>query len=76
MALALENYPDWPAAMHIDWAVAYTGLKEATFKRYVKEGIMPQPAEPEDHVKVWLRVDLDKSLAAMRGDVSGNGIKW
>lgn len=70
MGLPIENLPDFPASMNREWALAYTGVAEATLQEYERLGIVKfRPVGPRGSM-VARKVDLQRMLDFIfeRGD--------
>ncbi len=65
MGLALEQWPDWPAGMNREVALAYTGVAEAQLRQWERSGKVSFRARGPRGAMVALRSDLDAALADM-----------
>lgn len=64
-ALAIDRYPDWPAAMSREVALAYTGVAEVQLRAWERAGkVTFRPRGPRGAM-LALRADLDAALTAM-----------
>jgi hypothetical protein len=63
MAMALHHFPDWPAGMNRETALAYTGVAETQLRAWEKAGKVAFRARGPNGAAVALRVDLDAALA-------------
>lgn len=62
MGLPIENLPDFPQAMNREWALAYTGVAEATLGQYERLGIVRfRPVGPRGALMAR-KVDLQRML--------------
>ena len=64
-AVAIAQYPDWPAAMSRDLALAYTGVAEAQLRAWERGGRVNFRARGPRGAMLALRSDLDSALAEM-----------
>ena len=65
MGLALEKFPDWPAAMNREMALAYTGVAEAQLRAWERaRKVSFRPRGPNGQM-VALRTSLDAALAEL-----------
>lgn len=62
-AVAIAQYPDWPAAMSRDLALAYTGVAEAQLRAWERSGRVNFRARGPRGAMLALRADLDAALA-------------
>lgn len=70
MGLPIENLPDFPESMNREWALAYTGVADATLKEYERLGIVRfRPVGPRGAL-VARKADLQRMLDFIfeRGD--------
>jgi hypothetical protein len=64
-AVALQQLPDWPAAMPRDLALAYTGVADAQMKEWELRGLVRfRPRGPRG-VAIASRASLDVALQAL-----------
>lgn len=61
-AVALAHYPDWPAAMSRDLALAYTGVAEVQLRAWERGGKVNFRARGPRGAMLALRSDLDTAL--------------
>lgn len=64
-ALAVQDWPSWPAAMSRDVALAYTGVAEAQLRAWERSGKVNFRARGPRGAMLALRSDLDVALADM-----------
>ena len=62
MGLPLERFPDWPAAMDYEMALAYTGFGEAELRRQIKAGEIKFLTVGPNGKNVTTRAQLDGAL--------------
>ena len=62
MGLALHQFPDWPAAMDRETALAYTGVAEAQLRAWQKEGRVRFSPRGPNGAMIALKDDLDTAL--------------
>lgn len=70
MGVPLQNLPEFPASMNREWALAYTGVAEATLQQYERLGIVRfRPVGPRGSM-VARKSDLQRMLDFIfdRGD--------
>lgn len=65
--------PDWPAALRLDQAAAYSGLSVDTFK--VKCPIKPVSFTKSARGQRYLRTSLDSWLASLDPNVSTSPVR-
>lgn len=63
MGLALEKWPDWPAGMTREVALAYTGVAEAQLRQWERSGKVSFRGRGPRGAMLALRSDLDAALA-------------
>ena len=61
-AIALAHYPNWPAAMSRDLALAYTGVAEVQLRAWERGGKVNFRARGPRGGMLALRTDLDAAL--------------
>ena len=65
MGLAAEKYPNWPAAMNREWALAYTGVAETQLREWERSGkVKFRPRGPKNQM-VALRDELDAAVHSL-----------
>jgi hypothetical protein len=63
--LKLADLPDWPAALTMDEAIAFTGMGEAVIRQWSRSGkVRFLPRGPKGAL-VALKTDLQAALADM-----------
>ena len=67
MGLALEKFPDWPAAMNREMALAYTGLSEKLFDQLERTGRVAGKKFGRSGERVYLRAQLDEVTSLLFG---------
>jgi hypothetical protein len=71
VAITLKDLPDWPAALDVQEALAYSRLSESEMRRRVAKGeIVFKPVGPNGK-KVCLREQLDVLLKSIWSDRTG-----
>lgn len=65
MGLALEKLPDWPAAMTLDMALAYTGVSKTQLREWERRGKVRFRARGPRGAMLALKSDLDVALAEL-----------
>lgn len=67
MTLVVQSFPDWPAAMSRDLALAYTGVAQTELREWEKRGLVRfLPIGPRG-TAITLRLSLDNALTAVFG---------
>jgi hypothetical protein len=64
-SLAVQHWPNWPAAMTRDVALAYTGVADAQMKAWMKDGKVSFRSRGPNGAMLALRSDLDAALVEM-----------
>ena len=62
MGLALAQFPNWPAGMNRETALAYTGVAEAQLRAWERAGKVNFRARGPHGAMLALRTDLDAAL--------------
>lgn len=65
MGLPLERFPDWPAAMNRELALAYAQVSEAQLRQWERGGSVRFRARGPHGAMLCLRKDLDAALDAL-----------
>jgi hypothetical protein len=71
MGFALEKWPDWPAGMNRDLALAYTGVGEAQLREWESRGLVRFRQRGPRGAAIAPRADLDAALLLLFGAPSG-----
>ena len=67
-ALAIAEFPTWPAAMNRDLALAYTGVAETQMKEWERSGVVRFVHRGPSGQAIAPRADLDAALAGLFGE--------
>lgn len=62
MGLPLEKLPDFPESMNREWALAYTGVADATLKQYERLGIVRFRAVGPRGAMMARKADLQRMI--------------
>lgn len=65
MGMALHQFPDWPAGMNRETALAYTGVAEAQLREWETAGRVRFRARGPRGEKIAPRIDLDAALRSL-----------
>ncbi|NTS64191.1 hypothetical protein HRV97_03315 [Sphingomonas sp. HHU CXW] len=65
MGMVLHQFPDWPAGMNREMALAYTGVAETQLRAWEKAGKVSFRARGPNGASLALRVELDVALAEL-----------
>ena len=77
MTMPVDSFPDWPAAMSRELALAYTGVAKTELRAWEKRGLVRfLPIGPRG-TAITLRASLDDALTLMFGnDAAADAIEF
>jgi len=77
-AVAIAQYPDWPAGMTRDLALAYTGVAETQLREWERRGLVRFCPRGPRGAAIAARTSLDAALSTLFSSaaVDDSAIEW
>ena len=77
MSMPVDSFPDWPAAMSRELALAYTGVAQTELRAWEKRGLVRFLTIGPRGTAITLRASLDDALTLVFGnDASADVIEF